>query len=139
MLLVLAVLAVTIFCIIDCIQSEDHEIRNLPKIVWLLLILITPVVGSVAWFVAGRPQTKPEAPRAQRPPISRWPSAPDDDPMFLAGLDRTNEERRRLEAWERELEARERGLSGSAGPADDAQPSDKHEEGGPGDEPATRG
>ena len=106
--LVLAILAATIFCIIDCIQSEEHEVRNLPKVVWVLLILIAPVVGPVAWFVAGRPRPARPVAGPQRPAVPRRPSAPDDDPMFLAGLDRTNEERRRLEAWERELETRER-------------------------------
>ena len=137
-LLVLVVLAASIFCIIECIQSDDREIRNLPKIVWLLVILIAPIVGSVAWLLAGRPQAQPEVPRAYRPPVARSSSAPDDDPMFLAGLERTNEERRRLQAWERELEARERELRGSAGSDDVVQPGDKHEDGGPGDEPANR-
>jgi hypothetical protein len=137
-LLVLAVLAATIFCIIDCIQSEDREIRNLPKIVWLLLILVAPIVGPIAWFVAGRPQPDRPVLGTPRPAVPRRPSAPDDDPTFLAGLDRTNDERRRLAAWERELEARERGLSGSTGADDESQPRDQREQDGPGDEPATR-
>ena len=29
--------------------------RNLPKVAWLLLILLFPVVGPVAWLLAGRP------------------------------------------------------------------------------------
>src|SRR5688500_17366599 len=107
-----------IFCIIDCIQSDEREVRNLPKVVWVLLILITPVVGAVAWFIAGRPRRSTPVAGSPRPPVQRRPSAPDDDPMFLAGLDRTNEERRRLETWERELEARERELGASAGSED---------------------
>jgi hypothetical protein len=30
-------------------------IRNLPKVAWLLIVLFFPVVGSIAWLVAGRP------------------------------------------------------------------------------------
>jgi hypothetical protein len=136
--LVLAVLAATIFCIIDCIQADDREVRNLPKIVWVLIILIAPVIGPTAWFVAGRPRRSRAVGGAPRPPTPRRPTAPDDDPMFLAGLDRTNDERRRLEALERELEARERELSGSTGAGDDLPPAESREQDGPGDEPATR-
>jgi phospholipase D-like protein len=151
--LVLAVLAATIFCIIDCIQSDEREVRNLPKVVWVLLILIAPVVGPAAWFFAGRPRTDPVLPGPQRPAAPRRPSAPDDDPTFLAGLDRTNEERRRLQAWERELEAREREITsppGAGTPAGEDGARDRREpdapreqEGqaeqeGPGDEPANR-
>lgn len=136
--LVLAVLSATIFCIIDCIQSDEHEVRNLPKIVWVLLILIAPIVGPAAWFIAGRPHRDRPVAGAHRPQVPRRPSAPDDDPMFLAGLDRTNEERRRLEAWERELEARESELSGSSGSDDEVPPRDQREQDGPGDEPANR-
>jgi hypothetical protein len=135
--LAIAVLAATIFCIIDCIQSDEREVRNLPKIVWILLILIAPIVGPAAWFLAGRPRAEQPAPGPQRPASPRRPSAPDDDPTFLAGLDRTNVERRRLEAWERELEARERGLGKSAGSDDESQPQEREQD-GPGDEPATR-
>ena len=57
--------------------------------------------------------------------------------MFLAGLDQTNAERRRLEAWERELDARERDIgSAPPGPGDDAP--EPREQDGPGDEPAAR-
>lgn len=139
-LLVLAVLSASIFCIIECIQTEEHEVRNLPKIVWVLLILLAPVVGPVAWFVAGRPRRER---RGARPAgaVKRQPAAPDDDPMFLAGLDRTNDERRRLEAWERELTEREGDLGESSGPDQDGPARDAREpreEDGPGDEPVSR-
>jgi hypothetical protein len=136
--LVLVILALTIYCLIDCVQSEEQKVRNLPKIVWLLLILIAPILGPAAWLAVGRPQPERAGPGMQRPPVSRRPSAPDDDPTFLAGLDRTNEERRRLEAWERELEAREHGLNGAAASEDELPPRDTREQDGPGDEPATR-
>jgi len=136
-LLVLATLAATIFCLIDCIQSDEREVRHLPKIIWLLLILIGPVLGPVAWFVAGRPRRERSVSGGTRPAVPRRP-APDDDPTFLAGLDRTNDDRRRLEEWERELETRERGASGSPDAGDEAPPRDKREQDGPDDEPANR-
>ena len=152
-LLVLAVLSASIFCIIECIRTDKHEVRNLPKVVWVLLILLAPLVGPVAWFVAGRPRRERRGARPTGGAVQRRPAAPDDDPMFLAGLDRTNDERRRLEAWERELTERESDLRGASGPdqedpARDARdpraqdgPGDGRIDGpidGPGDEPVSR-
>ena len=111
--------------------------RHLPKVVWLLLILIAPIAGPIVWFIAGRPRSEPQARQAARPSLPRRPSAPDDDPMFLAGLDRTNQERRRLEEWERELQAREQELE-RPDPDEEPGPRDAHEQDGPGDAPAAR-
>lgn len=82
------ILAFTIYCLIDVIRSEDSEIRGLPKIVWVMLVLLFPVAGGAAWFLAGRP-------RGSRPPgtdrITRPKprvTGPDDDPDFLRTIDR---------------------------------------------------
>lgn len=45
-----------IYCLIDLISTDEHAVRNLPKLVWLLLVLFFPLVGSIAWLAAGRPQ-----------------------------------------------------------------------------------
>ncbi len=45
-----------IYCLIDLITTGEYAVRNLPKTLWLLLILFFPLVGSIAWLVAGRPQ-----------------------------------------------------------------------------------
>ena len=62
----------TLYCVIDAIQSDPGDIRNLPKWAWLLLILLVPVIGAVAWLVAGRPNREswlrrnpPQPPNAQ--------------------------------------------------------------------------
>lgn len=92
-------LALTVYCLIDCLQTDEALIRNLPKLLWVVLILLFPVVGPVAWLVAGRPDKttasqyatqqerweadwkRREQQRRQRPP-----RGPDDDPDFLKGL-----------------------------------------------------
>ena len=74
-------LALTIYCLVDAIQTQDSEIRNLPKIGWLILILLFPLVGPAAWLIAGRP---PKGPRVLRQPPR--PRGPDDDPDFLKDL-----------------------------------------------------
>lgn len=84
-------LALTIYCVVDAIQSEDSAVRNLPKIVWILLILLFPLVGPAAWLIAGRPSRavgggRP-GPGTGRPGgRDRRPRGPDDDPDFLKDL-----------------------------------------------------
>lgn len=76
-------LALMIYCLIDCIQTDTPRVRNLPKTLWVLLIVILPLAGGVAWLVAGRP---PRQPREPGRPRSQAPRGPDDDPDFLRGL-----------------------------------------------------
>ena len=83
-LLALAVLAITIYAVIDAIQTEDSRIRHLPKIVWILLILFFTPIGGIAWLITGRqrgPRTGRPGPRYPAPP-----RGPDDDPDFLRNL-----------------------------------------------------
>lgn len=70
-------LALSIYCVVECVQSDDHHVRGLPKLVWVFVILLFPFAGSIAWLVAGRPKKTP--PRRQT-------RGPDDDPDFLKGL-----------------------------------------------------
>src|ERR1700748_977630 len=91
-LFALADLAILVIALIDCLSVEEHEIRALPRIAWVFLIILVSPVGGIAWFVAGRPQRSGAAapagawhpgngfPEAERP---RRQLAPDDDPEFL--------------------------------------------------------
>jgi hypothetical protein len=116
-LVALAVFALWLYCILDVIATNDALVRNLPKVVWLLLVIFLPTVGSIAWLLLGRPQNAGLAPgdssyRAEpRPghldlstPRSLGVMAPDDDPRFLADLD---ERTKRLRRWEDDLKRRE--------------------------------
>jgi hypothetical protein len=49
--------ALWVFCLVDVIGAPSDRIRNLPKVAWVLLILFFPLVGSIAWLVAGRPES----------------------------------------------------------------------------------
>ena len=78
-------LVVTLYALIDCIQTPRAYARTLPKLLWLVLVVIVPFVGAVGWLVAGRPERTSlvsSAPgrRGSAPP------APDDDPAFLRKL-----------------------------------------------------
>jgi Phospholipase_D-nuclease N-terminal len=79
----LLALALTIYAVVDCIQTDEIVVRNLPKLIWVILILLFPFVGPIAWFIAGRPQRRPQRGPTHRPPP---PRGPDDDPDFLRNL-----------------------------------------------------
>ncbi|MEU4807344.1 PLD nuclease N-terminal domain-containing protein [Actinosynnema sp. NPDC023587] len=48
-------LGLWLFCLVDVITTAVGGHRNLPKTAWLLIVLFFPLVGSIAWLVAGRP------------------------------------------------------------------------------------
>ena len=48
-----------IFCIVDAITRDDAYIQYLPKVVWILIIIFVPTLGSIVWLVAGRGHTAP--------------------------------------------------------------------------------
>ena len=83
-LLFLVPLALTIYSVIDAIQTEDTRVLYLPKLIWIVLILLFTPIGAVAWLVTGR-QRGPQngRPRPNRPSA---PRGPDDDPDFLRNL-----------------------------------------------------
>jgi hypothetical protein len=119
-LLALADLAILVIALIDCLSVEEHQIRALPRIAWVFLILLFSPVGGIAWFVAGRPERtgtgargpwRPGAgfPEAERP---RQTTAPDDDPEFLGRLTSRGQrdDAELLRMWEDDLRRREEEL-----------------------------
>lgn len=40
-----------IFCIVDAITRDDAYILYLPKVVWILIIIFIPTLGSIVWLV----------------------------------------------------------------------------------------
>jgi hypothetical protein len=115
-------LALLVFCLIEAITTPADEVRNLDKTLWILLIIFVPLVGGIAWLVAGRPQVRRSSTQwrmgdgfaeSSRPrpasgsgtsPRSRSMS-PDDDPAFLASIH--VEQEQTLKKWEDDLRARE--------------------------------
>jgi hypothetical protein len=112
MLLFAVEVVLAIAALISCLSADEGEINALPRIAWVLIILFFPLLGSIAWFAAGRSRTRPAKtwrigggfPERERP----RPLAPDDDPAFLR---EAREERARDEAmfarWEEDLRRRE--------------------------------
>ncbi|RWZ61557.1 PLDc_N domain-containing protein [Labedella populi] len=40
--------------LIDIITRPDDQVRYLPKLVWVFLVILLPLVGSIIWFTVGR-------------------------------------------------------------------------------------
>ena len=103
--------ALWVYCIFDVVSTDEALMRNMPKVLWLVVVIVLPDVGSVAWLLLGRPigaGLRPGDTTPYRPPRpAARPLAPDDDPSFLAKLD---DETRRLRAWEEDLRRREEEL-----------------------------
>jgi len=122
-------LALVVFCLIDCVQSDERRIRNLPKWAWVVVIVLLPIVGAVIWLLAGRPTRTsgsdtpwaakaPGFPENERP--VRRPRAPDDDPEFLRSLKKRNTEHEDLlRKWEEDLKRREDDLHKEEDPKPD--------------------
>lgn len=39
--------------LIDIITRDSLLVRHLPKVTWVILVIIVPVVGSIVWFAVG--------------------------------------------------------------------------------------
>ena len=112
--LALVEVVLLVYCVLNVITTPEGEVRNLPKLLWLLLVVVLPLVGGIAWLVAGRPQGPARSvpykgnagapPRRDRPGRAQ-PSRPDDDEAFLRGLrERAAEQRRDAERQRRRAE-----------------------------------
>jgi hypothetical protein len=97
-------IALTIFALADCVQSEDEEVRGIPRWAWIILIVLIPWVGPLTWLFVGKDRKWKErasewstaadpagGTRRQAPGTSphgyAGTSAPDDDLEFLRRLD----------------------------------------------------
>ena len=82
--LVLVTLGITIYSVIDAIQTDETRVQYLPKLIWIVLILLFTPIGGIAWLVTGRAR----GPRSGRqgPNYPAAPRGSDDDPDFLRSL-----------------------------------------------------
>ncbi len=95
-LLAVVIVGLVVYTIFDVLRSEPDERFGISRALWIVLIVVVPVLGSIAWLVARqqarargagggsgsggsrRPGPSPRGPRRPSGPV-----APDDDPEFL--------------------------------------------------------
>ena len=106
-------LCLVVYCVLNIVTTPDGEVRNLPKLLWLVLVLFFPIVGGIAWLVAGRPQGPARSlpykgnlgvPAEYDRPGRAEAASPDDDAAFLRSL----KERADAQRAKAELERRAR-------------------------------
>lgn len=113
----LALLALWIFCIFDVIGTDESRCRNLPKGLWLLLVIFIPNIGGIAWLIMGRPENtsyQPGASAYRKAPAGFDPvRSNEQNPVDLDSLSdvvREREELARLRVREEQLRRREEEL-----------------------------
>lgn len=120
----LLLVAVVVYTVTDIINAPDEDLHGLPRGIWIVLVVLIPVLGSIVWFAVslngrrsrgealGGPRSGPRtAPGGHAAPGRQGPLAPDDDPEFLWRLE---QERRRR--------AGEAGTDGTTPPTADDSP-----------------
>ncbi len=124
-----------VFCFVDIVRSPEAAVPWMPRWGWIIAVLLFPIVGAVAWLVAGRRRRlalrtgaaladadEPGAP-AEQAEVGRRARAChfgslEEDAALLAQLwDVNDEHERTLRRWEEDLCRREEALRRQAGRA----------------------
>jgi len=99
----LLVVTAMVLAIVDIILRDQSQVKHLPKPVWLILVILMPLLGSILWFALGRewperqaaPRTPQFAPWASAPPAPQAPRREHrSTEQQLADLEREIEEER---------------------------------------------
>ena len=116
----LILIAFWLWALFDCISTDSALCRNLPKGFWIILVLILPDVGALAWLLLGRPERAGWRPGSTDYAAPRRPVGIEDSPRYgeIAGVtDRRSEELdKQLDDWEEQQRAKDE--SGSSPVAD---------------------
>ncbi|MET8777321.1 PLD nuclease N-terminal domain-containing protein [Nocardia sp. NPDC050713] len=101
-------LALWVYCLVDIITCPEAGIRHLPKMGWLLVVVLIPTIGALLWLFAGRPLHEPRTRSTTRyaeydRPGRHIAQNPDEDEAFLRSL-RERAEQQRAEARRQEAE-----------------------------------
>lgn len=106
-LITLVSIVLWVYAFFDAITAPSREVRNLPKVLWMVVIVLFMPVGSILWLFLGRPRQAAVTEGGASSPAQAAPSAdnldpsdftkpsgrsrplgPDDDPEFLRRLNR---------------------------------------------------
>jgi phospholipase D-like protein len=99
-------LVLFVLALISALSAD--RVRNAPRALWVLLIILVPLLGPLAYFLWGRPVAAPTEGAPLRRSGAR-PSSPDDDPDFLRrmNIEQSRRDRETLSQWEREFRQKE--------------------------------
>ncbi|MCM3779845.1 PLD nuclease N-terminal domain-containing protein [Microbacterium hydrocarbonoxydans] len=75
-----------VFSIVDCAVQPSTRHRGVPKAAWIAIVVLIPVIGGILWFTIGR--------RRANDTGSIRTVAPDDDPEFLRGISKSEQDAR---------------------------------------------
>jgi len=95
-----------VWALFDCVATDASLCRNLPKGVWIILVLLIPDIGSLLWLLLGRPERAHWRPGATDYSKPRRPVGLEDHPRYSAAAGVTDrhsaELDAQLEAWEKQ-------------------------------------
>lgn len=119
-LMTLLTVALFVTSLVDIILRDSSKVKHLPKVVWIIIVIFLPLIGSLLWWILGREYDSPRLPtaRTQRPSaepgyVSPRTADTRTTEQQMADLDREIEEWRLRE----ELERRRRANEGGSAPA----------------------
>jgi hypothetical protein len=127
-----AVLALTVYALVDLFVTQSARVRGFPKPVWIAVIVVLPLLGPILWLFVGK---------NRRMPKQTTPMFPDDDMGFLGRIDRESAEDRirRLEEELRQLDEEDLGGTNPSGDTGNKKPKKNKNSNGDGSGDATDG
>jgi hypothetical protein len=117
-LLYIVPLALMVYAVVDCAADDNVERFSVPKVLWIVFIILIPYAGPLAWLAASKIAKPKNRPPGGARPRRPGPLAPDDNPQYLRQL--AEDQARR----ERERRRRERGARGDEKPGGDGSEGD---------------
>lgn len=123
LVLPLLMLILLVGALADIIIAEEWKVKHLPKVFWIIIVILMPFVGSILWFAVGRDYAKPVNlgglgdPRRRETdagadvaiPVTPGSYGPRNTEAELAALDReiaASEKAERIRQLEAELRAK---------------------------------
>ena len=113
--------ALWVYTLIEVLGTSEAAMRALPKAAWIIIVLLLPLIGVVAWWVAGRPEgprhpsaserTQPTFPEYNRPGRAAAVDPEKDEEFLKQVRERAEEQRKRYEAQKKREREWEQGDS----------------------------